>query len=181
MFENYSRTIHFRFFPSHRSGRAFVFVFSLDNLSSFHEVISLWDMVQKIRGKYQFDTIECHQFLSSLSLTLSLDNYDGDRRKESNFRERKKERKERREESLGIVRFLYQESKEKSNNIHSVLPFDSLSLSLSAIYSLSSSFSRIFSSPSFEVVFSQSETGFNFEHIKLVDFLSVKSGEMSRI
>ena len=33
-----------------RSGRAFILVFSVDSLQSFHEVVALWELVIKIRG-----------------------------------------------------------------------------------------------------------------------------------
>ncbi|KAI1301263.1 GTP-binding protein Di-Ras2 [Halotydeus destructor] len=35
-----------------RSGRAFILVFSVDSLQSFHEVVAIWETVMKIRGNY---------------------------------------------------------------------------------------------------------------------------------
>ncbi|GIY20051.1 hypothetical protein CEXT_574011 [Caerostris extrusa] len=41
-----------------RSGRGFILVFSVDNVTSFTEAIKMWDMIQEIRVRHQLTQIQ---------------------------------------------------------------------------------------------------------------------------
>jgi len=40
-----------------RSGKAFILVFAIDNMQSFHQVITLWDLIKKVRGGSEFPIV----------------------------------------------------------------------------------------------------------------------------
>lgn len=41
-----------------RSGKAFILVFAVDNLQSFHEAVTIWETVKRTRGMLNL-TLEC--------------------------------------------------------------------------------------------------------------------------
>lgn len=42
-----------------RSGKAFILVFAVDNVQSFHDVVNLWNSIKRVRGEYHDRHDDC--------------------------------------------------------------------------------------------------------------------------